>query len=52
MSRGTNLALSGAVAVAAFILGFIVDKAFLHKGFMDETRKLIKRRMKKYREAT
>jgi hypothetical protein len=52
MNRVTNIALSGAVAVGAFALGLIVEKAFVHKGFMDELRKRLKRVTEESKEAT
>ncbi len=52
MDYKTNIALSGAIAVGAFVLGLVVERAFVHKGFLDETRKMLKRRLAEFSNAT
>jgi hypothetical protein len=51
MNPGITLSLIDAIPVGAFVLGFIVEKAFVHKGFKDETRKTLQRIKEGYREA-
>ena len=51
MNPGLTLAMIDAIPVGAFILGFIVDKAFVHKSFKNEARRTLESIKEGYREA-
>ncbi len=51
MNPGLTISLIDAIPVGAFVLGFIVDKALVHKKFGAQARETLNRVREGHREA-